>query len=301
MRKGWFAAACFAALTLMTAPATAGGHVYALRGLINIFSYGMDEMVAKCKRRGIQASAHGHGEYPALAAEAAAKIKAGKGPIIIIGHSYGADAAVAMATEMNKMGAPVALLVLYGPTVEPLYIPSNVRAVVNYYQTSNAAWRAKAVPGPGFRGSINNVNLDKDQDVTHFNIEKLERLQNQAMSRIVAITGTGRPITDGTTTTATTNSNVPAARPSAPRTSTPAPAKPATSSSSTASASPASTPATSASNSTSTTAPAATSTTGTAPSNGKPAAAAAPKPKPKPAPRAATTTRPDALPSHGTY
>ena len=103
MRRGWYlVAACVAALTITSSTAQAGGHVYALRGLINVFSYGMDEMVAKCKRRGIQASAHGHGEYPTLAIEAAAKVKSGKGPIIIIGHSYGADAAVSMAKEMKK-------------------------------------------------------------------------------------------------------------------------------------------------------------------------------------------------------
>jgi cell division septation protein DedD len=298
MRKGWFAAAYVAALMVMTVPANAGGHVYALRGLINVFSYGMDDMVAKCKRRGIQASAHGHGEYQTLATEAAAKVKAGKGPIIIIGHSYGADAAVGMAAEMNKLGAPVALLVLYGPTVEPLHIPANVRAVMNYYQTSNAAWRARAVPGPGFRGSINNINLDKDPDVTHFNIEKLERLQNQAMTRIVGITGTGRPINDGTTTTATASTgNQTTARPSAPRATAPAsaPANPsATASATTASAPAAAKPAS---------APAApASTTGTS-SAATPAAtpAAAPKPKPKPAPRAATTAPVDRLPSHGMY
>jgi hypothetical protein len=286
MRKGWFAAACFAALTITTLPASAGGHVYALRGLINVFSYGMDEMVAKCKRRGIQASAHGHGEYQTLAIEAAAKVKAGKGPIIIVGHSYGADAAVGMAAEMNKLGAPVALLVLYGPTVEPLHIPSNVRAVMNYYQTTNAAWRARAVPGPGFRGSINNINLDKDSDVTHFNIEKLERLQNQAMSRIAGITGTGRPISDGTKATATNATGAPAtARPSAP------PNPSATASATTASAPAATKPA-----SASAAAPAST----TGPSGNAKSAAAAPKPRPAPRP-ATTTTTIDKLPAHGTF
>jgi hypothetical protein len=211
MRKGWLLAACFAALLMSSNAALAGGHVYALRGLINVFSQGIDEIVAKCKRRGIQASAHGHGEYHTLAVEAAAKVKSGKGPIIIIGHSYGADAAVFMAEEMKKLGAPVALLVLYGPTVDPLRIPSNVRAVVNYYQTTSAAWRAKAVPGPGFSGSINNVNLDKDQDVTHFNIEKIERLQNQAIARIVGLTGTGRPIPTDAPTPATGDAYNPAA------------------------------------------------------------------------------------------
>ena len=226
MRKGWFVAACFAALTISTQAAHAGGHVYALRGLINVFSYGMDEMVAKCKRRGIQASAHGHGEYPSLAIEAAAKAKSGKGPIIIVGHSYGADAAVLMAEEMKKLGAPVALLVLYGPTLD-LSIPSNVRSVVNYYQ-ANSAWRGKAVKGPGFGGSINNINLDKDEEVTHFNIEKLARLQNQAMARITSIAGTGRPIpTDAPPTPTTSDSMaVTATPPTRGSASAGAPAKP---------------------------------------------------------------------------
>lgn len=213
MRKNWLVAACVAALTITSDTAQAGGHVYALRGLINVFSYGMDEMVNKCKRRGIPASAHGHGEYVTLATEAAAKVKSGKGPIIIIGHSYGADAAVFMANEMKKLGAPVALLVLYGPTIDPLPIPSNVRSVLNYYQSTTPAWRAKATPGPGFSGSINNVNLDKATDVTHFNIEKLDRLQNQAMSRIAGIAGTGRPISTDTPVTTETTGNAVATAP----------------------------------------------------------------------------------------
>ncbi len=194
MRKCWLVAVFSVALSITSTTAHAGGHVYALRGLINVFSYGMDEMVNKCKRRGIQASAHSHAEYHSLAAQAAALVKSGKGPIIIVGHSYGADAAVFMAEEMRKLGAPVALLVLYGPTIDPLGIPSNVRSVVNYYQTNNPAWRGRAVPGPGFRGSINNINLDNATDVTHFNIEKVGRLQDQAMGRIAALTGTGRAI-----------------------------------------------------------------------------------------------------------
>src|SRR5262245_6851405 len=187
--KGWLVAALSAALSIASSTAQAGGHVYAFRGLINVFSYGMDQMVEKCTQRGIEASAHNHGAYVSLAPQAAALAKSGKGPIIIIGHSYGADAAVFMAEEMRKLGAPVALLVLYGPTIDPLEIPSNVRAVINYYQTKTPAWRSKAVPGPGFRGSINNVNLDKETEVTHFNIEKISRLQDQAISQIAALTG----------------------------------------------------------------------------------------------------------------
>ncbi len=146
----------------------------------------------------IRASAHGHGEYPSLAVEAARLAKSGKGPIIIVGHSMGADAAVHMANELKNLGTPVALLVLFNPTTH-LPIPSNVRQVVNYYQ-SNSAWRGTATKGQGFHGSIANINLEKDANVTHFNMESLPRLQSQAMAKIAALTGTGRPLPSATAT-----------------------------------------------------------------------------------------------------
>jgi thioesterase domain-containing protein len=205
MRTGCFFAVFLAALTITNDGARAGGHVYALRGLINVFSYGMDSMVERCRARGIGASAHGHGEFPTLAASAAKLAKSGKGPIVIIGHSLGADAAVYMANEMKKLGAPVALLVLFGPTMD-LAVPSNVRQVVNYYQATSA-WRGRAVKGAGFSGSIANINLDKDIDVTHFNIEKLDRLQNQAMAKIRAHTGTGRALPSATASAAPTTTS----------------------------------------------------------------------------------------------
>jgi len=185
MRKFCLIVACVMFSMAASDGARAEGRVYALRGLINVFSYGMDQMVDKCKARGLTASAHGHLEYKSLAPEAAEYAKSGKGPVIIIGHSLGADAAVYMAEEMKKLDAPVALLVLFGPTVD-LSIPSNVRSVVNYYQTTSLLWRGQAKKGSGFKGSIKNVNLDDAEDVTHFNIEKLERLQQQAMIQIAA-------------------------------------------------------------------------------------------------------------------
>lgn len=192
MRVRFLIAAVVATMT-MTVNAHAGGQVYHLRGLINVFSYGMDAMAEKLHKRGVNASVHSHTEFNTLAAEATKLQKSGKGPIIIVGHSLGADACVYMAQKMKELGGQVALIVMYGPTID-LEIPSNVARVITYYQTSSALWRGKALKGPGFRGTINNINLDKAEDVTHFNIEKVDRLQNEAIQRIVALTGTGRPI-----------------------------------------------------------------------------------------------------------
>jgi hypothetical protein len=87
-------------------------HVYLLRGLMNIFSLGMDTLAEKIQRRGIHATVHNHAEWQTLADNAAAAYHAGKeGPIIIVGHSLGADAVMQMSAYLGRKGVPVALAV----------------------------------------------------------------------------------------------------------------------------------------------------------------------------------------------
>ena len=87
-------------------------HVYLLRGLMNVFSLGMDTLAEKIQRHGINATVHNHTEWETLADQAAAAYRAGKeGPIIIVGHSLGADAVMQMSAYLGRKGVPVALAV----------------------------------------------------------------------------------------------------------------------------------------------------------------------------------------------
>ena len=52
-------------------------HVYLLRGLMNIFSLGMDQLAAKIAQHGIEASVHNHAEADAVVSEIAARYSAG--------------------------------------------------------------------------------------------------------------------------------------------------------------------------------------------------------------------------------
>src|SRR5882672_10951893 len=82
--------------------------VYLLKGLADIFSSGMDFLQAKLQARGIVGEVHSHSEAEELAHSAIAKWRSGaRGPIIIIGHSLGADAAIAMAQRLGAAGVPV--------------------------------------------------------------------------------------------------------------------------------------------------------------------------------------------------
>ena len=106
------------AVLMMAGPGTRPGmgqpraHVYLLRGLLNIFSLAMDTLAEKIQRHGIYATVHNHTEWEALADQAAAAYRAGKeGPIIIVGHSLGADAVMQMSAYLGRKGVPVALAV----------------------------------------------------------------------------------------------------------------------------------------------------------------------------------------------
>jgi len=169
---------------LIFAPAgaqAAPGHVYLLKGLANVFSTGLDNYAAELSRRHIPVTVANHSEAPGLAIEAAKIYKAGKGPIIIVGHSLGGQASTQMANIMQRQGAKVALIVNYGPPGTQV-IPSNVARVVNYYGMVGGL----AVRGPGSRAAIANVNLSSDPNINHFNMDKSPRLEARTMSQILA-------------------------------------------------------------------------------------------------------------------
>ena len=97
--------------------AQARAHVYLLRGLMNIFSLGMDSLAEELSKRGVYATVSNHSEWQSLADQAAANYKARKeDPIILIGHSLGADAVMQMAAYLSRKNIPVALVVPFDGT-----------------------------------------------------------------------------------------------------------------------------------------------------------------------------------------
>jgi hypothetical protein len=178
-------AAVFVGLAALSGTAHANGHVFLLKGFAGIFSTGLDTLDEELIKHGISATVHSYDDIDNLALEAARFEKRGKGPVVIIGHSLGADAAIYMADRMKAIGAPVALVVTFGPNGR-LVAPSNVTQVVNYYLSG-----ATISKGPGFRGSISNVSLDAASDINHFNIEKINRLHAKVIAKIQSIFARG--------------------------------------------------------------------------------------------------------------
>ena len=193
-----FAGGLFAALTLAAAilvPAAAQSavktaaqgtdisrpHVYLMRGLLNIFSLGMDQLAAQIASHGIAASVYNHTLADAVVGEIVQKYRSGDhGPYILVGHSLGADAVMQMAQQLNARGVPVALVVPFDGTASYL-APTNVACVLNVTQRQYAYMR----PGLGFHGKLQNVDVSADTSIDHFTIDKSPRLQAVALNSVL--------------------------------------------------------------------------------------------------------------------
>ncbi len=122
--------------------------VWLMRGLLNVFSFGMDELAASLRAAGVRARVENHLAWSAIAGDILARRRAGQpvGRIVLVGHSLGANNVYDAAALLGRHGVPVHLVVSIDPT-ERRQAPANVMRVVNYYQSGGAGapvWPGRA-------------------------------------------------------------------------------------------------------------------------------------------------------------
>ena len=119
--------------------------------------------------------------------EVAAKYKAGNhGPIILIGHSLGADAVMLM----GDVSAPRACRwrsSFRSMATNRLPRSGNVARVMNITQRDYAYMKR----GYGFRGELANVDVSNDESIGHISIDKTPRLHTMVVNKIAAVVGKG--------------------------------------------------------------------------------------------------------------
>ena len=153
--------------------------IYFLRGLMNVFSLGMDDFVRKLQANGIAANVVNHADSDYVASRIVSNYNSGdRGPIVLVGHSLGADAAADIANTLSRYNIPIALLVLFDGT-EGHQSPSNVTTAINYTR------HFMITAAPGSRGVVQNVDLSNDPGIDHLNIDTAPSLQAQTMNYIM--------------------------------------------------------------------------------------------------------------------
>lgn len=187
-RTGWLIAAATLALMWSGAAQAAEARVLLLRGWFGVFSTGMDSLAGQLRARGINAEAIGHLTWKAQVSRIIQDRAAGRiGPIVLAGHSQGANNVIEMARMLQGYNIQVDLLVTLAPFLQDP-IPANVVRAVNYYQVPG--WGAPLSGEAGFRGRLSNVDLGSDLTVTHITIDKSSRVQSDMLREISAVART---------------------------------------------------------------------------------------------------------------
>jgi hypothetical protein len=174
------------------------GYVYCMRGWLGIFSEGMDALAEKIDTQvGAPAVSVANEEWTKLRGWIVDQKKSGAledGPLVLLGHSYGADDMIRTCQYLKDEGISVDLLVLLDPVTPPA-VPNNVKRVYCLYFSHPLtdwypAWRGvpatvadPATPITNIDLRVTDVGFDTSR-INHPNIEKVEGVHNLIMEEI---------------------------------------------------------------------------------------------------------------------
>ena len=160
-------------------------HVYLLRGVLNVFSMGMDQIAYKLEQRGIATTVTNYLLWSSVADDAAAAYKSGKvRTIILVGHSSGATALPDMVDRLTRLGVPVKLAIGLDSVFQTT-LTGKVGRYINFYIGNGAGTRVAR--GKNLQGELSNVDVENiPGGVGHVTIDKNEIIQQKVISAILS-------------------------------------------------------------------------------------------------------------------
>lgn len=173
------------------------GNVYLFRGFIGVFSTGMNDLNEQLQAEGVRSHVYQADQWSRVADEIIRQYKSRPDaePIVLAGHSYGADNILRIAQKLKEQNVKIDLIITLD-AVTPPKVPANVTKVVNLYQSNgamdNLPW-LRGIPLEAERpGSVVLINQDIRKDRTdllepglnHFNIEKHQKIHAEVIRQI---------------------------------------------------------------------------------------------------------------------
>ena len=170
------------------------GNVYTMRGgLLGVFSTGMGILANTLQNEySVHAVSTVYHDATGLSSYIITHYKAGdlQRPIILVGHSLGANEQIKVAGELALAHVPVDLLITLDAGL-PLKVPSNVKELLNLYQpTINPVF--KGVPLEAVdpkRTLVENIDVSKLKNihVNHFIISENPEIQKIMLQKVLEV------------------------------------------------------------------------------------------------------------------
>jgi hypothetical protein len=176
------------------ASAASTTHVYLLRGVLNIFSLGLDDIATRLQAQGIPVTVSNFVSWSVLADEAAAGYRSGQiKTVILVGHSSGATALPDMINKLGQLGVPVKLAIGLDSVFKTKLVGGNAERYINFYIASGAG--EPVARNDGFHGKLENVDVQSVPGVGHITIEKNRIMQQKVIGEIDSVVfGKGKPL-----------------------------------------------------------------------------------------------------------
>jgi len=159
--------------------------VILLRGWFGVFSTGLDTIADQLKALGIKTEVAGHLNWSNEVADILRDRAAGhSGPLVLVGHSQGANNVIDMARSLQAYNVTIDLMVTLSPFMQNP-VPANVVKAIDYYQ--GPGWGQPLEADRGFRGKIVNINLVDDPTISHIGMDKSTKVQAEIVQDIIAL------------------------------------------------------------------------------------------------------------------
>jgi hypothetical protein len=164
------------------------GRAYLFRGAMGpIFSRGMDRLTERIEQAGITANVYEFTICRIIAASAIREYRENPEPIILIGHSMGGFCALIFSELLEVENIPVSLVVTIDPPQVSPDVPLNIERYINIFLSKSVLGGSHMKPKPGYRSHYASFDLSEHEEVSHINIEKMDAIQEQLVSKVVQI------------------------------------------------------------------------------------------------------------------
>jgi pimeloyl-ACP methyl ester carboxylesterase len=165
-------------------PLHGGEKVHLLRGFTNVLSPGIDQLADELRKRNVSTTITNHAFAADLAREALQDCKSGRiTSIVLVGHSFGASAALGIAETLKEAGIQVALIVTFDPVTRNS-VPANVHRLENFYLSNGVGKPVQQ--GEHFRGLLKNVDLKGNAELGHISVTAYPSIHAQVLRDILA-------------------------------------------------------------------------------------------------------------------
>ena len=160
------------------------GDVVFVRGGFNVFSGGLDALAQKLGKKGVTSRIYRHTQVNQIVRSIRRNQKLyGRRPIILIGHSWGANTILNVARILRDHKLNVRYMVTIAAT-NPNVAPGNIQKLTNYYFKQNG-WGKPVQAVKDFRGVLKNVDMSKDAQVHHFNVDDHPEVHSHIINNVV--------------------------------------------------------------------------------------------------------------------